>query len=127
MFFFAVKSLGYDNIDTYIDYLRSIEPSNIKLLETLTFTSLEFEYFSTTKGIEIYQKYIDSIDTWKGQIIQLQQFLDTSDDQEQKLRAAQIIFRLKKQISDDYTQKLYNKLDGYKKKIDIINVLKKII
>lgn len=113
MFLYAVKSLGYNNIHEYADYILSLSQEN---LEKVTFTSLKFEYYSTTKGIINQIEYLNSIDEWKNNLeqfklkLKLNYYRLTSTDRsfvEDRIKV------LTWQTSNEYINILKNKLNRY--------------
>lgn len=126
MFAYAVNKLGYDNVDKYIEHIRSLDPDNPNNLKEMTFTSLQFEYYSTLKGIINQNYYLSSIETWKNQLEEFQQLLPNVKNLNDYNVLSNIITKLKRQVSNEYILKLNDKLRRYQKKLELIKKILKI-
>ncbi len=128
MFLYAINNLGLKNHKEYFDQLNQIEfelmVKSFELIEQKTFTSLPFERFATIKGIQNQEKYLSSIPNWKRMALY---FYDQSQNQSLTEEARKNNYanfeRYMYQLSPEYIQKLENKLQRYKQKLEIINKL----
>jgi hypothetical protein len=109
MFLYALKNLEFLNINDYVDKL--LEQSNT---ETQTFTTLQFEYFSTWKGIENTIKYLNSIEKWRSNKLQYESINPRTPN------INRIIARLNYQTTPDYIAKLQDKKLRYIQKYQTI-------
>ncbi|VVU94418.1 hypothetical protein CPAV1605_140 [seawater metagenome] len=121
MFAYALKKLGFKNIKEYYDKITTSDN-----IEEITFTSLEFEFFSSQKGIEVIQGYLNAFPSWQASLryfTQKQIEIETKipiDDKELE-NVKRIIKGYTKQLSPEYIDNLRNKLERYKRKNEIIN------
>lgn len=123
MFAYACEQIGLTE-NAYFNELDNIAPdvlSDYNMLEQKTFTSIEFEIHATTKGIEIYQKYVDSIPKWKARYKEL---LHKSNNLtlpiEERRAALRLAIEQKHQISDTYINNLNLKLFKYTNKLRLL-------
>lgn len=119
MFSYAAKNIGCKNTHDYVSKLVEYYKLNLKnlteeVIQNVTFTELKFEYYSSMKGLELQNKYIDICESgiWIKQLAVLRSLNDHSNDN--------MIARLEKQISPEYLAHLKNKRLRYIKKIDTI-------
>jgi hypothetical protein len=98
MFDYALQNLGFSNIHEYIAYIKQIND-----LESLTFTSIDFEKFSTEKGIINMNRYLnENLPFWRNIVEENKNRVLSPFDM-------QILERYKYQISEPYIQKLRDK------------------
>jgi hypothetical protein len=102
MFLYALKKMGFDSITDYVNKL--LQQTNI---EIKTFTSIQFEYFSTLKGLENTSKYLGSIDKWRNNKIRYESINPKTNN------ITRIIARLNYQTSPVYIAKLQDKYNRY--------------
>lgn len=110
MFLYAVRSLGFGTIDSYVDEL--LRQSNI---EIRTFTTIPFEYYSTKKGIENNEKYLSLIEKWRSNKLQYESINPRTPN------INRIIARLNYQTTPGYIAKLQDKYLRYTQKFQILH------
>ncbi len=123
MFGYALKRLGFNNIQ---DYFKTIAQSND--IQVISFTSIQFELFSTEKAIQVVQGHINKIPSWNNaleffiqQKAQLEQ--EIPPNQNQIIEVDKIIAGYRKQLQPEYIEKLKNKLQRYQQKFTVLNSL----
>jgi hypothetical protein len=127
---YAAKCIGYANIDSHIDavvksacqdIIKNPLNNSLELKEKITFTSIQFEYFSALKGIENTKNYIERIPIWKKELNELisedvSNFMSYSFTEYQRLQ--QMKKRYEYMTSDKYIENLHNKHYRYTQKIE---------
>jgi hypothetical protein len=106
MFLYAINNLGLNNNKEYFDQLNQIEfelmVKSFELIEQKTFASLLFERFATIKGIQTQNQSLTE-EARKTNYTNFERYMY--------------------QLSPEYIQKLENKLQRYKQKLETINKL----
>jgi hypothetical protein len=102
----VVKKLGYNNIHGYVDNL--IRNKDLKII---TFTSKKFEILSNEEGLKKYSNFIEYI------IPKRKEFLNNNP-----LANSDIVKRYKYEISEEYINKINNKIKRYKMKINLLKL-----
>lgn len=112
MFLYALINMGFNNINNYVTKLLGSNNTEIK-----TFTSVQFEYFSTMKGLENTSKYLGSIEKWRNNKIRYESINPRTNN------IAMIIARLNYQTTPAYIAKLQDKHNRYSYKLRILQSL----
>jgi len=132
LFQYALRKNTYINMKNYIDKIKTnasidsefdITDDNI---DTFMFTSPQFEYYSCIKGIELMGKYLNyASQKWNLEKEELKKILleNISLDDESINNIKKQIKRLEYQISEEYTNKLKDKLKRYNKKLELIKLI----
>jgi hypothetical protein len=132
LFQYALRKNTYINMKNYIDKIKTnasidsefdITDDNI---DTFMFTSPQFEYYSCIKGIELMGKYLNyASQKWNLEKEELKKILleNISLDDESINNIKKQLKRLEYQISEEYTNKLKDKLKRYNKKLELIKLI----
>jgi len=132
LFQYALRQNTYINMKNYIDKIKTnasidsefdITDDNI---DTFMFTSPQFEYYSCIKGIELMGKYLNyASQKWNLEKEELKKILleNISLDDESINNIKKQIKRLEYQISEEYTNKLKDKLKRYIKKLELLRLI----
>ncbi len=110
MFSYAANNTMKLNIHEYVMKLLDM----IQIFghsDDLLFTTLDFEYYSSVKGFENQNMYINKIPKWKENLAEMKKSLNPNQ---------KMIERMERQTSDDFKRKLEIKRDRYQYKIDLI-------
>jgi predicted Zn-dependent protease with MMP-like domain len=128
IFQYAMKKIGFSTLQEYINMLttkiNTFNDVNIldeNSIDSIMFTTIEFEKFACEKGIELMKQYIDNIVyKWPNDIIIYKKLLIDNLSEENNYQINKIIKRLEYQISDIYRNKLQEKLKRYEKKYSLL-------
>jgi hypothetical protein len=119
MFSYAAKSTSFSNTHDYVSKLVGYYVSNLgnltdEVIEKVTFTSLQFEYYSSLKGLELQGLYINKYETgvWARQLAEYQS--------KNNPMFASAVASLQRQTTPAYLARLKDKQLRYTQKISII-------
>jgi hypothetical protein len=130
MFYYACEKIGKTE-DQYFQEFRQIDNTltdkNHELLEKKTFTSIEFEYHATQKGLSIYKQHLENIPQWQQNYeTYYRRSFDTSLSEYERSEALRIAERYRYQSSETFVTKLRNKFTRYQNKLVLLeNLLKR--
>lgn len=123
MFFYACETLGKTE-KQYFRELESIKTEDYSSLEKKTFTSVEFEYYSSQKGLSIYMGYLDKIPSWQSNYLAyLERASNMSLSEGERRQARMFAGRYHYQLSEEYIGKLQKKVTRYQKKLELLKML----
>jgi hypothetical protein len=98
--------LGYNNVHEYVNALINKEN-----LEEITFTSKQFEILNSKKGLDKYLNFINFGIPKRKQLLNNNLLLNSD-----------IVQRYKYEISEEYINKINNKIRRYKMKIELLEL-----
>jgi hypothetical protein len=127
MFYYACERLGKTE-NEYFEELKQIDNTltdrNHELLEKKTFTSVEFEYYATEKGLSIYAQHLENVPMWRQNYeIYYRRSLDVSLPDYERANALRIAERYQYQSSEVFVAKLRNKFTRYQNKLMLLEQL----
>lgn len=130
MFYYACEKMGKTE-DKYFEEFRQIDNKltggNQELLEKKTFTSIEFEYHATQKGLVIYKQHLENVTQWERNYeVYYRRSFDMSLSEYERSEALRIAERYRYQSSEPFVTKLRNKFTRYQNKLMLLeNLLKR--
>jgi|688.fasta_scaffold455669_2 hypothetical protein len=130
MFYYAITQLGYDSYDDYFDELYKIDyyeyDNNPQLLYKKTFTSLNLEKYSCIKGITVYNDYLSRVQKWNEHLTHLLKLKKEYDERNASETDKQLLDKdiaiYTKYTSDEYINRLKDKVSRYQRKIRLIDI-----
>ena len=115
MFNYALTELNLTIYDYYTQIISSDD------IETITFTSPEFEFNCTIKAIDVYTNYINEIESKKTKMEKLiNQKEQLGIEDESIYHYELLINQLNYELRPEHIDKLINKLNRYEMKLELI-------
>lgn len=129
MFLYGIKKLGFPDYKSYFTYLNTIKFSDIvknqESLEMKTITTLQLERHINEKGIQIQTNYLLAAQNDWARLAQenLTRAQDNTLSQAAREHAYSVYQRYIYQLSEEYIEKIKNKLARYEFKLAAIKHL----